>query len=139
MALWQNIFSEWPHKYKVGLGTGTADIARIAREAKLNEPKFIQEDDFKVIIYRKSASREASMEATMGVKKLVLVLEGEMKRAEIQKTLQLKNDENFSLQYIIPAIESGHIVMKYPESPKHPDQKYKLTKKGEDLKTNLES
>ena len=79
------------------------------------------------------------MEATMEVRKVVLVLEGEMKRAEIQKTLQLKNDENFRLKYINPAVESGYIEMKYPTRLRHPDQKYKLTKKGEDIKAMLQN
>jgi len=81
---------------------------------------------------------EATMEATMEVKKVILVLNGEMKRADIQKNLQLKNDENFRLQYILPALESGMIEMKYPESPKHPEQRYRLTELGKQLKKNLD-
>jgi ATP-dependent DNA helicase RecG len=129
------------------LGTGTADIVRIAREAGLQEPEFIQDDDFKTIIYRKTitgqatveATMEVTMEVTMEAKKVVLVLNGEMKRADIQKTLQLKNDENFRLQYIIPTLELGYIEMKYPDNPKHPDQKYRLTKKGLEIKKLLEA
>ncbi len=34
------------------LGTGTADMVRIASEAGLKEPDFVQEDTFKAIIYR---------------------------------------------------------------------------------------
>ena len=78
------------------------------------------------------------MEATMEVKKVILVLNGEMKRADIQKNLQLKNDENFRLQYILPALESGMIEMKYPDSPKHPEQRYRLTELCKQLKRNLE-
>lgn len=80
---------------------------------------------------------EATMEVAMEVKKVILVLNGEMKRADIQKDLQLKNDENFRIQYILPALESGMIEMKYPESPKHPEQKYRLTELGKQLKKNL--
>jgi len=67
-----------------------------------------------------------------------MVLTGEMRRAEIQKNLQLKNDENFRLQYIIPALESGNITMKFPNNPNHPNQKYKLTTKGMELKSFLQ-
>ncbi len=80
---------------------------------------------------------EVTMEATMEVRKIVLVLNGEMKRAELQKLLQLKNDENFRLQYIMPALESGLIEMKYPESPNHPEQKYRLTESGKQLKKHF--
>jgi len=34
------------------MGTGTADIVRIAREHNLKEPEFVQQEDFKTIIFR---------------------------------------------------------------------------------------
>lgn len=74
----------------------------------------------------------------MEVRKIVLVLDGEMKRADIQKVLQLKNDENFRLQYIIPTLPLGYIEMKYPANLKHPNQKYRLTKSGLELKKTIE-
>jgi len=127
------------------LGTGTIDILRIAKEAGLREPEFVEDDEFRIIIYRKVAPlssvgddsglaiREATMEVTMEVKKIVIILDGEMKRAEIQEILQLKNDENFRTQYILPSLADGYIEMKYTDSPNHPDQKYRLTDKGKDL------
>lgn len=129
------------------LGTGTADIIRIAKKAGLEEPEFVQDDDFKTIIYRKNTTKQNSMEATMEVtvevtvevKKVISVLNGEMKRSEIQKILELKNDDNFRLQYIIPTLELGYIEMKYPDNPKHPNQKYKLTKIGLETKKALEN
>ena len=45
---------------------------------------------------------------------MIFVLNGEMKRSEIQQTLQLKHDDFFRTQYIIPALNSGFIEMKYP-------------------------
>ncbi len=54
----------------------------------------------------------------------------EMKRVEIQERLALKHDDYFRVHYIIPAIEEGFIQMKYPNSPNHPKQKYRLTQKG---------
>ena len=83
------------------------------------------------------ASMEVNTEVAMVVKKVILVLTGEMKRAELQKDLQLKNDENFRIQYILPALVSGMIEMKYPENPKHPEQKYSLTELGKRLKKIL--
>ena len=47
------------------------------------------------------------------------------------------DDENFRIQYILPALVSGMIEMKYPESPKHPEQKYSLTELGKRLKKIL--
>ncbi len=42
----------------------------------------------------------------------------------------LKNRENFMENYLSPAIKAGFVTMIYPDSPKHPRQKYKLTVKG---------
>jgi predicted HTH transcriptional regulator len=44
------------------LGTGTMDMIRIAKDAKLTEPRFIQEDDFRVIISRPVFGGEVSGE-----------------------------------------------------------------------------
>jgi len=151
------------------LGTGTGDIIRLCKEAGLREPDFIQEENFKTIIWRtlpatqESDTRQAGGEVTRQaggedsgeatgqatgqvggevsgevsgevieeVRRVVLVLKGEMKRAEIQKLLDLKHDDYFRLNYINPALETGYIEMKYPESLNHPDQRYRLTEKGE--------
>lgn len=47
--------------------------------------------------------------------------------------LQLKNRSYFSKEYLKPAIEIGLLESIYPEQPKHPRQKYRLTDKGKDL------
>jgi ATP-dependent DNA helicase RecG len=124
------------------LGTGTADMMRIAGEVGLKEPQFIQEDIFKIIIFRPQiatgeATGEVSGEVSGEVKKVVKVLKGEMKRSEIQAALQLKHDDYFRTEYIIPSLEMKIIEMTFPDSPNHPDQKYRLTKKGEELKRKL--
>lgn len=126
------------------LGTGTADIVRIAKEEGLREPDFIQDDSFTTILYRPSTGQatgqvagQATGQATDEVEKVILVMNGEMRRAEIQEELQLKHRENFVDNYMNPALKEGFIEMKYPASPKHPKQKYKLTKKGETLRIKL--
>lgn len=60
-----------------------------------------------------------------------------MKRADIQKKLELKHDDFFRINYIIPALSSGYIEMTHPENPNHPKQKYRLTSKGLAVKKNL--
>ncbi|WP_333558669.1 Fic family protein [Coprobacter secundus] len=44
--------------------------------------------------------------------------------------INLKDRENFMANYLNPAIKEGFVVMLYPDSPKHPRQKYLLTAKG---------
>ncbi|MEI6753923.1 MAG: ATP-binding protein [Paludibacter sp.] len=113
------------------VGSGTLDILRIARENGLQEPVFEQDDSFKTILYRMQTTQEVSGE----VLKVIMVLEGEMKRSEIQQVLQLKHDDYFRVEYILPALESGVIEQTHPESPNHPQQHYKLTEKGKQLKS----
>ena len=40
---------------------------------------------------------------------------------------------NFFKNYISPALEAKYIAMQYPDSPKHPNQKYYLTDLGKSL------
>lgn len=51
---------------------------------------------------------------------------------KLQKMINLspKSKRLFKEQYINQALEKGLIVMTHPESPRHPQQKYKLTEKG---------
>lgn len=117
-------------------------MIRLCKEAGLNEPEFKQEDVFKTIIWRSGqatgqvtgeAGGEVTGEVTEEIRRVVIVLQGEMKRAEIQETLQLRHDDYFRTNYIIPALDSGCIEMKYPEIPNHPNQRYRLTTKGKAL------
>ena len=144
------------------LGTGTGDIIRLCQEKGLKEPEFIQEENFRTIIWRTlkttgeatgevtggttpQATPQATLQATLQadeevaetIKRVVLVLEGAMKRAEIQELLGLKDRVNFILNYLDPSLDSACIEMTIPETPTHQEQRYRLTAKGIDLKKNL--
>lgn len=129
------------------LGTGTADIMRIAKENNLRAPDFEQNEDFKTIIYRPSSKevpikhRSTSVvlpqefhSTSVEVKNLLKVTEGEMSRKQIQEALELKHEGNFRENYLEPALKEQYIEMKYPNSPNHPRQKYLVTEKGTALK-----
>ena len=45
----------------------------------------------------------------------------------------LKGRDNFLNLYLTPAIAAGYIRLLYPQSPRHPRQKYLLTVKGQML------
>ena len=49
---------------------------------------------------------------------------------EMMVAVGLKNRENFMDNYLNPAIESGFVCLLYPNSPRHPRQKYLLSVKG---------
>ncbi|MCX6644990.1 MAG: hypothetical protein NTY09_01315 [bacterium] len=60
-----------------------------------------------------------------------------MKRTEIQDILDLKHEDYFRMAYLNPALEAGFVEMTIPEKPKSPNQKYRLTPKGEALRKIL--
>ena len=65
------------------------------------------------------------------IKKLILVVgEKELSVKEIMEGLGLKDRKNVLNLYLTPAIDNGFIRLLYPQSPRHPRQKYLLTIKG---------
>ena len=53
-------------------------------------------------------------------------------------SLQLKHRPNFLDLYLNPAMEEGFVRMLYPDSPRHPRQRYLLTVKGTMVYNHLE-
>lgn len=51
--------------------------------------------------------------------------------------LRLKHRPNFLKLYLTPAINGGFVKMLYPDSPRHPRQRYLLTSKGQMLLSQL--
>ncbi len=132
------------------LGTGTADIMRIAKENNLQAPDFEQKEDFKTILYRPSSDQvppkyplssvvlpQEFRRSSVEVRNLLKVMEGEMSRKEIQQALELKHEGNFRENYLEPALADAVIEMKYPDSPNHPKQKYLVTEKGKEIRNIL--
>ena len=65
------------------------------------------------------------------ITRLVLVIgEQELSVKEMMTGLGLKGRDNFQNIYLNPGIEDGFIRLLYPQSPRHPRQKYLLTIKG---------
>jgi hypothetical protein len=50
-----------------------------------------------------------------------------MKLIELMDALNLIHRKNFKDIYLEPAMKAGLIEMTYPDSPYHPNQKYRLT------------
>ena len=66
--------------------------------------------------------------------KIVLTIGGsQMSVREMISAIGLKHRENFLANYLNPAISEGYIRLLYPDSPRHPRQKYLLTAKGMEL------
>ncbi|MFD0706590.1 Fic family protein [Photorhabdus akhurstii] len=74
--------------------------------------------------------------ATQQVKQLIMVLEGEMNRGQLQSALGLKDRNSFRQRYLQSALAEGLIEMSHPEKPSSPSQHYRLTAKGINLKNH---
>lgn len=59
-----------------------------------------------------------------------LIGHGELSVKQMIDYRGLKDRKNFMDYHLIPAIKEGLVEMKYPDSPRHPRQKYLLTSKG---------
>ncbi|MGN0282870.1 MAG: Fic family protein [Prevotella sp.] len=72
------------------------------------------------------------------IKRLVLVIgEEQVAVKEMMHRLNLKHRPNFLEYSLTPAINDGWVRMLYPDSPRHPRQKYLLTIKGKGLYNRL--
>ena len=49
---------------------------------------------------------------------------------EMMTLIDMKHRETFLNNYLNPAIQTGFVRLLYPESPRHPRQKYLLTVRG---------
>lgn len=72
------------------------------------------------------------------VMRLLLALgEQELSVKEIMEGLGLKDRKNVLNLYLNPAIAEGYVRLLYPQSPRHPRQRYLLTVKGQALYQEL--
>lgn len=73
------------------------------------------------------------------VKLLMAIGTQEMSVKQMMEAVALKHRPTFLENYLNPAINEGYIRMLYPDSPRHPRQKYLLTVKGLALYNELKS
>ena len=68
------------------------------------------------------------------IKRLIVAIANkELSVKNMMDALELKGRDNFLNLYLKPAINEGYIRLLYPDSPRHPRQKYLLTAKGMEL------
>ena len=54
----------------------------------------------------------------------------ELSISQLMEKAGLRHRPNFIKYHITPAVSEGYVRMLYPDSPRHPRQKYLLTVKG---------
>ena len=68
---------------------------------------------------------------TKNICQLVDVLgAGQLSVKEMMSGMKLRGRDNFLNHYLTPALAGGYVSMLYPDSPRHPRQKYRLTPRG---------
>lgn len=78
-----------------------------------------------------SAEVDVAGQVTGQVKRLLSILRTDaLSSREIMVCLYLKGRDNFLKAYLNPAMEWGFVEQMYPNSPRHKNQKYRLTDKG---------
>ena len=67
----------------------------------------------------------------VNIKRLIIAIGNqELSVKSMMDALELKGRDNFQNLYLKPAISEGYVRLLYPNSPRHPRQKYLLTVKG---------
>ena len=68
---------------------------------------------------------------TTNIARLVKAIgSNQVKISEMMNVLGLKHRYTFRVNYLEPAMTAGYVAMLYPNSPRHPRQRYLLTPKG---------
>ena len=124
------------------LGSGTRNLFKYCKAYSGNDPQLLEEDIFRFVLpLTVKATGEVAGEGTGEVNgevvRLVLALQKEMKRAEIQALLGLRHEDHFREAYLVPAIQAGYVEMTIPEKPRSSKQKYRLSAKGKALLSSL--
>ncbi|WP_419198484.1 Fic family protein, partial [Pseudomonas syringae] len=81
---------------------------------------------------------EATPEVTPEVEKLIVLVNGDIKRIELQHQLKLADAEHFRKHYLSPALEQGVLAMTIPEKPTSSNQRYRLTSLGKIVRKRLD-
>jgi predicted HTH transcriptional regulator len=133
------------------LGTGATDIIDHCLSYGLRKPEFYQDDDIRVVMWRRDeirgkeggkergkATGKVAGKVDKNIARIILAIRGNTASTrEIMASMQLKGGDNFRNRYLYPSIESGYVSKLYPDSESRPDQAYYLTDKGLQLLSEL--
>lgn len=114
------------------VGTGTNDMISRCVSLGLQRPEFCQQEEFRVILWRRTGNETGDeINIDLFVKQVIVAIGSQTLTARsIKEKLGLRGDDNFRKNYLTPALEGGYIAMLYPENPKRKGQAYYLTGKG---------
>ena len=128
-----------PEEWKQPASTGQVpkDHRRITEGSPKDHRRVVEESPSK---YRTSTGQTQDMLHTdnPNIQNLICVIgDQELSVKEMMSGIGLKGRDNFLNLYLTPAISEGYVRLLYPQSPRHPRQKYLLTVKGVALYNEL--
>ena len=115
-----------------GLGVGTARGVKTTADPlvrqQLLEPISESLFDVRDVLRQRfaRADERETGEVTGAARRLLAVMVGEMKRAEIQETWGLRHEDHFRDAYLGPALEAGVFEMTIPDKPRSSKHRYRL-------------
>ena len=142
------------------VGTGTEDIVNLCKDKGLKSPEYHQEEDFRVVIWRKNQEKgPSSVPSNVPSREQVVTklspsshqvvtklsssipvffellrkMVDPMSAKEMREFCGQKDHTYFKSNVINPLIELGVVEMTQPDSPNSPTQRYRLTEAGKGL------
>ena len=76
----------------------------------------------------------ATIQVTLQVESLLAVLKGEMSLRQLLLALGLRDRKSFRQRYLWPALNLGYVEMTHPDSPTAPNQRYRITVGGREVR-----
>ena len=123
-------------------GRGISLIMEECQKVNLPEPEYEAEAGSIKLIFRYGTANRISTTyvphkhriSSVQVSSLIKAIDdGSYSVLELMEMLNLKSRSYFAKDYLKPSIEEGLIEPIYPDQPKSPKQKYRLTDKGKEL------
>ena len=134
------------------VGTGTEDIINLCKDKGLKAPEYYQEEDFRVVIWRRNPEKELSRDHVVTklspsshqvvtklsssipmIFELLRKMVDPMSAKEMREFCGQKDHTYFKKNVINPLIAEGMVAMTHPETPNSPAQKYYLTETGKEM------
>ncbi|MCI5140568.1 MAG: hypothetical protein D3909_02335 [Candidatus Electrothrix sp. ATG1] len=115
------------------LGSGVTNIHKYLPHYSKGALPLFEETQYGFELTLPLVAELPSQHVTSEVARMVNILKGEMKRAEIMEILGLKDEKHFREKYQQAGIAAGVIEMTIPDKPQSRNQKYRLTLQGQAL------
>lgn len=128
-------------------GRGISLMIDECRRAGIPDPEFHTDGSSVWVVFRyemetagqasdkhPTSTRQAPDKYPTSIVRLIeLIGEHTCSLKEMMGMMELKDRENFLGNYLNPSMEAGLVEPLYPDQPKHPKQKYRLTEQGKAL------